>query len=370
MHTIGWYPSTINPPDPPCPPDTLNSFCGFLHSIDTEFKVDVKLIDPWLYHLKSVWANDNDDIYQYLLDWFAYIVQFCKKTGICIMIKSSRQGAGKNVVADFFARHVIGIANVWQCSDMDRLLGNFNAQVERNLFTVLDEIEGKGAAYKNANRLKDIITRVTVPIERKGIDSYTGIDRSNYLITTNTDWGAKIDPSDRRYLCIEASNIKAGNSSYFKDLVAASTPTIGLHFFHFLLRRKISRVITDMPVTSFKRTLQDRNEDPYLKTLRVLHDRLITSKSSDGYVTSQDLLLIYNSFSTCHPITSTRKMNSTWKSHIPAWSGAYVSYKDGVNGRLPGGYNYDVALILDSIRSIRRDPGWNFENDDDEDDVE
>jgi hypothetical protein len=377
FHTIGWFPATINDPYPPCPKNTLNVFCRFLHDVGpvvadgdrrtTTFKVDMSKVRPWLKHFRDVWAAGDPVVYRYIVKWFAHIVQKCDKTGVCIVLKSSREGAGKNIVADFFRDHVIGNDNVWQTSDMEQFLQKHNSHAAYILLNILDEIEGRGAAFKHHNRMKDIITRIYAPIEPKGVDAYQSRDRSSTIITSNTNWGAKISISDRRNLCLEASNIYADDDGYFQTLLKSSNATVGQHFFHYLLQTDLTGFnIRKVPMTEWKRTLMDRSEDAYLKTIRKLHHNNIST------IGMTELRSLFNSFDEDkdkrNAITNNTAFQKAWESYFKDWSPIYkLRLTIGGKQTKKAGYQgITEDLLLASVRSVRKDPEWSFPVEDSE----
>lgn len=352
---VGWFPHTINSPE--IPEDTLNIFTKFLHPVDANFKIDMNLINPWLHHIEYVWADKDARVYNYLLNWFAYIVQKCQKTGVNIVIKSIREGAGKNILTDFICNHVLGSEFTRQFSDLDSLLGKFNASAEKSMLTVLDEVGSHGAAFKNHNRLKDLTTRVLMPVERKGMDSYMAVDRNSNIFSSNDDWIMKLGTSDRRNLCIEASSIYIDNTDYWAKLMSVNNKDAGLNFFHYLLERDIScfnpRVI---PMTDWKRSLLDKSTDPYFKTIIALSN----FEPVDGFIMvhSTKLLELYNSY-------GANKYNPGFN-NIRAFNNSWMKYTGWQKGRYrlddvqKTGFKTTPEALLSLARKIRKDPQYEF----------
>lgn len=358
---IAWCPFTINKPD--ITEDTLNIFTQFKHEYLPNFKVDMSLIQPWLHHLEYVWADRDQKIYDYLIKWFAFIMQKCTKTGVNIVIKSIREGAGKNILTDFICKHVLGVEYTRQFSDIDSLLGKFNASAEKSLLTILDELGAKGGAFKNHNRLKDITTRVLMPVERKNVDAYMAVDRNSNIFSSNDDWIMKMSMSDRRNLCIEASSIYIDNQNYWDNLISYSTDEVGLHFFQFLLQVDLSRFRPkNIPVTEWKRALLDKCKDPYFKTLLSVHQ-----KQCDK-VFSSELMSIYNTFAATKydpGFTNIKSFNCAWKKYT-----GWISKPIRIDQQKKIGYAVTPELLIDTARKIRKDPDYEFEPEEDAEDMD
>lgn len=351
---IQWIPYTLHPPD--LPEGTVNIFTGFKHSVIPGFKVNMSLVQPWVDHIEKIWADNNVAMGDYIKKWFAHIVQFPnKKTGVNLFIKSFLEGAGKNILTDFISCNVLGNKFTYQTSDLDAVLGKFNAASERCLLLILDEASQGGSAIKARNRIKDMTTRVEKPVEKKTIDSYMAKDYTNMVTTTNEDWISAPSVSDRRGAYSEASLERVGNSEYFLNLLKCQTDTTGLHFWHYLLQIDLTKFnIKNIPVTNWKREMINMSLDPLSKTLISLNGR--------DKIHSQEIMDTYNSF--CR--TDRDKFNSV-KSFNAKWS-KYTGWPQArpkIDEVQKSGYILlptpsGVPLVLDTCRRIRRDPDYDL----------
>merc|ERR1712146_221695 len=77
-HDFGFYPDHKDSHGHDCPPNMLNIWNGFQGQF---LEYDMNAIEPILHHIRTCWANDNEGIYDYILNWLAHIVQYpYKKT--------------------------------------------------------------------------------------------------------------------------------------------------------------------------------------------------------------------------------------------------------------------------------------------------
>jgi hypothetical protein len=265
---LTYIPYTITPP-------TLNEktqfnlFTGFLHEYDPNFIVSMEFVQPWLDHIKSVWANHDEIIGEYIINWFANKVQKPHlKNCTTIIIKSLLEGAGKNIVTDNIAANVLGNQFCRETSDLDRVLSKFNADAEYTVICVLDEIGTKGAAWAQNDKLKAVITRQRQPIEPKGKDARMAPDYNDYVLFTNNNYIAKVSESDRRHMASEGSNEFVGNHNYFKGLLSLSNQASGKHLFHYFCKRDITDFNPQvLPVSDWKRELKEKVYTPIVRAL-------------------------------------------------------------------------------------------------------
>lgn len=81
--------------------DIYSYFRGYEYEVLNE--VDESVIEGYLKHVHDVICNEDEELYEYVLNWFAYIVQNpCGKTGTVLLL-IGKQGTGKNVLSMFYA---------------------------------------------------------------------------------------------------------------------------------------------------------------------------------------------------------------------------------------------------------------------------
>ena len=355
VQTICWCPySVVSPPKEYQTDETrINVFGGLLHEIQPDFIVSEEKISLICDHLRIVWADNVPRVYEHIINCFASIIQKpWEKLGISILLKSSREGAGKNIILEFIADHVLGRDFSRSFSDIDSFLSKFNADAERSIITILDEIGGNGATIKNSNRLKDIITRKSVPIEKKGLDRYLAKDCNNCFMTTNDDWIVKLSVSDRRNFCLELNNEKINEKGYFAKLAeACESREVGLHFFHYLMQINLTEfVANDIPSTEWREELRERTTkfDPMFRTLLSLR--------GETRLSSKDLLDRHNKFANKHNIcSSTKAMNKKWVNYT-----RWPKQKPRIDGEQVLGFIFTDELILQTCRDITRNPTYEF----------
>ena len=154
----------------------------------------------------------NDDIaYEYFKQWIAHIVKTpYKKTNVAIVLYSEVGGIGKNAITDALCKLFENYSA--HLESIEDLTKNFNSHLTNKLFIYGDEINAN--AKKISDKLKQIITRPKQNLEKKGIDSISLDDYSNYLFTTNNENSFKLDNEDRRYVMIRAPNVPLEKTDY------------------------------------------------------------------------------------------------------------------------------------------------------------
>lgn len=360
--SLEWFPWTVEKPKGGS--TSLNTFLGFNHTYDPEFGVDETKIKPWLFHLENVICDHDVSVYEYLLNWLAHVVQRPdRKIGVNIVAKSVLEGAGKDTFLNFFTTHVLGSQFSRSFNKIDDLMKKFNSDSERSVITLLSEVGGNGAAYKNHNTLKDITTREYQNIERKGIDGYRAKDYNNYWMFSNDDWIVKINESDRRHLCISCDTKYVGDEDYFNNLYKYSSLKCGEHFFQYLCQRDISLFSPrNIPHTEWARAMKCKNYDAKFRVLRGLYWTAKNSPHECLRIHSSDVMGMVNQFnSKSNQYTSVRSFNCDWVKYA-RW--AITSPR--INNIQKKGYRVTADEILETARKIQRDDTFEFEDYQDE----
>jgi len=125
----------------------FNKFAGFNHKYDPNFKVDESKFDLILCHICKVWCNDQQDLFDYVTKWLAHLVQRLYKTGVALLVYLCKQRVGKSMLAEWFAKHIIGRNNYTIVGDINDLLGQFNGNLENKILTLIDEVGGYGSMW-------------------------------------------------------------------------------------------------------------------------------------------------------------------------------------------------------------------------------
>jgi hypothetical protein len=357
---IVWTPWTVEKPKGGT--TEFNTFLGFNHLYDPDFIVDENKIKPWIFHIKNVLGDEDEKVSEYLLNWLAHLIQKPnQKIGINIVVKSVRGGAGKDTFLDFFRDYVLGSEFTASFNNINDLFKDFNSQAQKCVLTLLSEVGGGGAAYKNHNKLKDITTRKWQRIEKKGVDAYDARDYNNYWMYSNDDWIVKMDETDRRNLAISCSTkyvgLGAHKSEYFKTLVNATNMDCGEHFFQYLCQRDISGFSPrEIPNTEWMNAMREKNYDSKMKALRQIY-----FESENEYkIHSSTLMGIVNGYrSERDRYANTKSFNCDWTKYTH-WESKRVS----IGSRRAVGYEITKDQILDTARDIMRNMNFEFEDTD------
>ena len=192
------------------PIDTENVLAGYGVSIGHP-------ADLFLRHGYEVLCAGDRECFDYLLKWISHIFQYpASKPGTAILVRSS-QGAGKNTWFNIL-KPLISRKYFVDVTNKEHLSQKFNAHLTNKLFCLVDECVFGGAHEVN-NIIKSLITQEDALMEKKFSDAIQTTSYQRFVFLSNESWPIKVEPSDRRFVCLEASPLRIAQTDYFDALI-------------------------------------------------------------------------------------------------------------------------------------------------------
>lgn len=163
----------------------------------------------WLSHLRDVVCDGDQELYDWIITWFADIVRNpSRKPGTALALVGG-QGAGKTSIFEYFGR-ILGTAYV-KISQQNQLTGNFNSHFQNCLLLHAEEaVFARNTQAQNI--LKDMITSETTALEKKGQDIVTIPSYFRVAFTSNSDHVVGAEHDDRRYTFVDLKKRKRDRS--------------------------------------------------------------------------------------------------------------------------------------------------------------
>jgi hypothetical protein len=142
-----------------------------------------------------------------------------KKPRTILVLKSTLQQCGKNIITDFIGDKVLGSHLHFATSDLEKIFGRFNSAIQARKLIVMNETGMSSGEWHRFNgHLKSLITERMVAIERKGLETIRINNYAGYIVTSNQDALLKIDIGDSCIVCFNVSACCRGNIPYFDRL--------------------------------------------------------------------------------------------------------------------------------------------------------
>ena len=223
------------------------------------------VIDLFLTHTRQLLPNPAEQ--DMLLDWLAFGLQ---NPGVLInfaIVLQGAEGCGKSYYSKIM-QHIMG-SNASQVSTSD-IMGRFTGWAAGSRLAIIEEMRISGDnVFAIIGRMKAYIGNTSISIERKGRDSCTVPNFTNYFMLSNHKDAIPIGDGDRRYNVLfcsmqnKAQMEKAWGSptakaEHFKKLFNESERRIDA-LAHYLMNRTISASFDhkgEAPETSAKQQMR------------------------------------------------------------------------------------------------------------------
>ena len=175
--------------------DVFSYFRGYDYNKLDEVKEEI--IKPFLNHIYEVIANENQEVYKYILVWIASILQKPNfKTEVALVILGN-QGTGKNIFTNVICKLMARYANE-NITSIESIVGRFNAVLENKKLLVLNELQSiESNKYLNSDALKSVISDKRININQKNEPERLCENVANFIMVSNNNYPIKIEGTDR-----------------------------------------------------------------------------------------------------------------------------------------------------------------------------
>ena len=166
--------------------------------------------------LFEVLCDGDEAVYQYVLNWAAYMVQNPGRPAEVAICFQGGKGVGKGTwgrtLSNLAGRHGMHITS------SEHLTGRFNDHLRDCICLFADEAV-KAYDKDGESRLKGLITEPTLTYEGKGRDARKGKNRMHVVMASNEDWFVPMGlDGERRFLLQRANNKRVGRHDWFQKL--------------------------------------------------------------------------------------------------------------------------------------------------------
>lgn len=141
----------------------------------------------------------DDESYETLINWLAYIVQYRKKSGIAWILHGT-QGTGKGILFNSIIKKIFEEYAIR--TSLDAIINDkFNTAMEKALFCFIDEAHLKNLNERDAvdSRLREIITEPYINIRKMQAAALDYPSYVNIIMVSNGHETASIPEEDRRH---------------------------------------------------------------------------------------------------------------------------------------------------------------------------
>lgn len=168
-------------------------------------EIDHEIIEPMTTLIRDLvsGSGDSDTNYDFIINYFAQMIQMpAKKTNSCIIIIGGH-GVGKDTMFNLGIGALLGNSYVVLNNPGIDLFSRFNDIIKNKIL-----VKGEELAFRDTKQsmetFKSMITAPTIGIESKNEAKLNMISYHNYCFTTNSETPIAIQKGDRRFCIFKA----------------------------------------------------------------------------------------------------------------------------------------------------------------------
>lgn len=181
-------------------------------------------------HFYEVWCRENDEYFNYLMKWFAHLIQYPGvKPSVAIVIKGEK-GTGKSMIVDKIFSKILGNMYI-PISKSHHVIGKFNYQLDGKLLLLMEEAVWAGDKASEG-AIKTLITEDKIAIEAKGVDTVIKNSYLRVMYISNEKRAVPATMDERRFFALTTSSKYKGDYKYFEELSKAIDEEIPAFMFY------------------------------------------------------------------------------------------------------------------------------------------
>ena len=193
----------------------------------------------FLGHILENVCQGNQELFDWLIGWFAQLVQQPEvKLGTAVVLRG-KEGTGKSIVGktigSLLGTHYVPVAKP------ELVTGRFNAHLSNCLLLQAEEAFWAGD-HAAAGALKDLITNDDLVVEFKGLEAIRMRNYVRLLATSNAEWVVPAGLMARRFAVFDVGEAHVGDKAYFRAIAHELDNSGRQALLHYLLNFDLSKL--------------------------------------------------------------------------------------------------------------------------------
>lgn len=238
-------------PGKECHPRFYNLWRGFsvrpVDDINDAPRPHKEALNNILDHIRTNVANNDDELFKWIINYFAHMVQFPWEKPRTALVLKGGKGTGKTSIPDWFGS--LFRSHYLLAADSRYLTSNFNAHLTNLLLFALDEAMWAGDK-SHEGILKNLITNDENVVEMKYKEAFTVPNLMRIVIIGNEDWLVPATYDERRFAVFNVSDRRQGDARFFGSIHEAIQDGASSVLLRYLLNWEVdTKAVHVAPVT-------------------------------------------------------------------------------------------------------------------------
>jgi len=214
-------------------------------------------------------TNHKENLTNYVLDYFAHMLQMPTELPGVALVITGEKGVGKDTLGDFMQEWVIGNHLSTNYTTNKQFFGTHDMGKINKFLIKLEETSSKDC-LDNAEELKATITAARITANPKGMKEITCENFARYIFTTNKPNPVDMSDNERRFVLLACSSKRRGDFGFWRELrEVLFNYSGGRTIAEYLLARDISNFeVRQLPKNDFQNSViksEKTSEDIFIE---------------------------------------------------------------------------------------------------------
>jgi len=249
----------------------------------------IKKLDMVYSHIKKVLSNGDNDLYEYILNFFACSIAGRKLRKALYF--QSEERTGKGIIFNNLINGILG-ERMHKTNSVESII-KYTKPFEGITLLNLDELPYCENFKGVQDALKGLITEPTFTCRDMFTSGYNQVNSFNVIITTNNNAVSLTQNNKERYIICEIDESKKGDLEYFKKLASiVNDDNIKLLFFKDMMKRYETLNDWNEDIAPFTKLKKSKIIEALPNFYKYIKDEYILT-NTDINVKTDDFLLTY-----------------------------------------------------------------------------
>lgn len=187
--------------------------------------------------LVRLWSRGNETFQEYILSYFALMIQKPTVNPGVMIIVTGKKGCGKDTLLNFLSKYVVGNTLSKTYNSTEQFFDHYD--VKQNKILLKLEEATRYACLKNQDVLKSFVTSEQITVNEKHKASFSSPNYCHIFFTTNKENPVAFTEQERRFLLLACSDEKVGDLDYWTFVYDTLKEKAGKAVGEFLMARPL-----------------------------------------------------------------------------------------------------------------------------------
>jgi hypothetical protein len=199
-------------------PRFINMWMGY--DYDASAPLDMALVEPLLSYLRDKWCREDERLYEYIINWFAYLIQEPGNPNRTAIILRD-QACENTKIAQYIGKRIVGERYFCKCC-IAHIGAQSDERFDMKTLVLADTTMEHTNIFQSTfgAKLERISTRETVVMRQKRNPMVRARNSLHFILGVQASTPFCVEPSEGKYCIVNCVDVPLEQrDAYFSDLL-------------------------------------------------------------------------------------------------------------------------------------------------------